>query len=68
MCLDLRDRGVAVPMVDPDVTLTLEVGLKDITIAMVPPPGAKLPVPGAVQHMEELGMLHADHGEEVLVP
>lgn len=68
MCLDLWDRGVAVPMVDPDVTLTLEVGLKDVTVAMVPPPGAKLPVPGAVQDMEELGMLHADHGEEVLVP
>lgn len=68
MYLGLRDRGVAVPMVDLDVALTPEVGFKDVTVAVVPPPGAKLPVPGAVQHVEELGVLHADHGEEVLVP
>lgn len=55
-------------MVDLDVALTPEVGFKDVTVAVVPPPGAKLPVPGAVQHVEELGVLHADHGEEVLVP
>lgn len=68
MDLDFRDRGIAVSVVDPDVALTPEVGLEDVTIAMVPPPGAKLPVPGTVQHVEELGMLHANHGEEVLVP
>lgn len=66
--LDVRDGSVAVPMVDLDVALTPEVSLEDIAIAVVPPPGAKLPVPGAVQHVEELGVLHADHGEEVLVP
>lgn len=68
MHLDLRDGGVAVAVVDPDVALATEVGLEDVTVAVVPPPGAELPVPGAVQHMEELGVLHADHGEEVLVP
>lgn len=66
--LDVRDGGVAVPMVDLDMALTPEVSLEDVAVAMVPPPGAKLPVPGAVQHMEELGVLHANHGEEVLVP
>lgn len=55
-------------MVDLDVALAAEVGIKDVAVAMVPPPGAELPVPGTVQHMEELRMLHADHGEEVLVP
>lgn len=68
MHLDFWDGRVAVPVVDPDVALTPEVGLEDITVAVVPPPGAKLPVPGTVQHVEELGMLHANHGEEVLVP
>lgn len=68
MYLDLRDGGVAVPVVDPDVALAPEVGLEDVTVAVVPPPGAELPVPGAVQHVEEFGVLHADHGEEVLVP
>lgn len=55
-------------MVDLDVALTVKVCLEDIAVAMVPPPGAQLPVPGAVQHMEEFRMLHANHGEEVLVP
>lgn len=55
-------------MVDLDVALTAEVCLEDIAVAMVPPPGAQLPVPGAVQHMEEFRVLHANHGEEVLVP
>lgn len=68
MDLDVRDGGVAVPVVDLDVALAPEVSLKDVTVAVVPPPGAELPVPGAVQHVEELGVLHADHGEEVLVP
>lgn len=66
--LDFRDGGIAVSMVDPDMALTPEVGLKDVTVAMVSPPGAKLPIPRTVQHMEELGVLHANHGEEVLVP
>lgn len=66
--LVLWDRGVAVPMVDLDMALTVKVCLEDIAVAMVPPPGAQLPVPSAIQHMEELRVLHADHGEEVLVP
>lgn len=67
MYLNFWDRGVTVSMVDPDMAVAPEVGLEDVTVAVVPPPGAKLPVPGTVQHMEELGMLHANHGEEVLV-
>lgn len=67
-CLVLWDRRVAVAMVDLDVALTVKVCLEDIAVAMVPPPGAQLPVPGAVQHMEEFRVLHANHGEEVLVP
>lgn len=55
-------------MVDLDVALTVKVCLEDIAVAMVPPPGAQLPVPSAVQHVEKLGVLHANHGEEVLVP
>lgn len=66
--LGLWDRRVAVPVVDLDVALAPEVGIEDVAVAVIPPPGAKLPVPGAVQHVEELGVLHADHGEEVLVP
>lgn len=67
MYLDFWDRGVAVSMVDPDMAVAPEVVLEDVTVAVVPPPGAKLPVPGTVQHMEELRMFHANHGEEVLV-
>lgn len=66
--LGLWDRGVAVPVVDLDVALAPEVGVEDVAVAMIPPPGAKLPVPGTVQHVEELRVFHADHGEEVLVP
>lgn len=55
-------------MVDLDVALTVKVCREDVAVAMVPPPGAQLPVPGAVQHVEEFRVLHADHGEEVLVP
>lgn len=66
--LGFWDGGIAVSMVDPDMALTPEVGLEDVTVAMVPPPGAKLPIPSTVQHVEELGVLHANHGEEVLVP
>lgn len=40
MDLDFRDRGIAVSVVDPDMALAPEVGLEDVTIAMVPPPGA----------------------------
>lgn len=66
--LVFRDRGVAVPMVNFDLTLALEVLVEHITVSMVPPPCAKLPVPRAVKHMEELWVLHPHHGEEILVP
>lgn len=65
--LVLWDGGVAVTMEDPDMALALEVGIEDITIAVVPPPGAQLPIPGAVQNIEEVWVLHAHHSEEVLV-
>lgn len=54
-------------MVDVDGAAALVVHLKDVGVAVVPPPGAQLPVPAARQRVEELGVLHADHGEEVLV-
>lgn len=66
--LVFRDWGVAVPMVNSDLPLTLEVLVKHIAVSMVPPPRAKLPVPCAVKHMEELWMLHPHHSEEILVP
>jgi len=62
------DRGVAVPVVNFDLALTLEVLVEHVTVAMVPPPRAKLPVPCAVEHVEELWVLHPHHGEEILVP
>lgn len=66
--LVFRDWGVAVPMVDFDLPLTLEVLVKHIAVSMVPPPRAKLSVPRAVKHMEKLWMLHPHHSEEILVP
>lgn len=66
--LVFRDRGVAVPVVNFDLTLALEVLVKHVAVSMVPPPCAKLPVPRAVEHMEELWVLHPYHGEEILVP
>lgn len=66
--LVFRDRGVAVSMVNSDLPLTLEVLVKHVAVAMVPPPRAKLPVPRAVKHMEKLWMLHPHHSEEILVP
>lgn len=68
MTLGLRYGGVAVSVVDLDMALTPEVGIKDIAVAVVPPPGAQLPVPCAVKYVEELRMLHTNHGKEVLVP
>lgn len=66
--LVFRDRGVAVPVVNFDLTLTLEVLVEHVAVSMVPPPRAKLPVPRAVKHVEELWVLHPHHGEEILVP
>lgn len=63
----VRDGGVAVAVVDVDGAAALVVHLKDVAVAVVPPPCAQLPVPAARQQVEELGVLHADHGEEVLV-
>lgn len=61
-------RGVTVPMVDIDRSITAIIHLKDVSVSVVPPPCAQLPVPPTGQRMKQLRMLHADHGEEVLVP
>lgn len=66
--LVFRDWGIAVPMVNFDLTLALEVLVEHVAVSMVPPPCAKLPVPCAVKHMEEFWVLHPHHGEEILVP
>lgn len=66
--LVLRDGGVAVAVVDPDLALAVEVLVEDVAVAVLPPPRAQLPVPRAVKHMEELCVLHPHHGEKVLVP
>lgn len=54
-------------MVNANWSVAAEVQLKYIAIAVVPPPGAELSVPATVQMVEELWMLHAYHGEEVLI-
>lgn len=59
--------SVAVSVVNVHGSITTEVQLKNIAVAMVPPPGAQLSVPGTVKVAEELRMLHAYHGKEVLI-
>lgn len=54
-------------MVDVDWSITAIVHLKHVAVSMVPPPGAQLSVPATSQRIEEFRMLHADHGEKVLV-
>lgn len=54
-------------MVNVHGAFAAEVQLKNVAVAVVPPPGAQLSVPAAVEVVEELRMLHAYHGEEVLV-
>lgn len=60
-------RRVTVPMVDIDGSSTLIIQLKYVSIAMIPPPGTKLVVPTTGQGIKQLRVLHADHGEEILV-
>lgn len=66
--LVLRDRGVAVPVVNFDLTVAPKVLIKHIAVPVVLPPRAKLTVPCAVEHVEQFWMLHPHHGEEILVP
>lgn len=54
-------------MVDVDRSITAIVQVKHVAVSVVPPPGAQLPVPATGQRIKEFRMLHADHGEEVLV-
>lgn len=58
---------VTVSMVDGDRPITAIVQLKHVAVSVVPPPGAQLSVPATSQRIKEFRMLHADHGEEVLV-
>lgn len=55
-------------MVDIDRPIAAIVQLKHVSISVVPPPGAQLSIPATSQRVKEFGMLHADHGEEILVP
>lgn len=54
-------------MVDIDRSITAIIQLKHISVPVVPPPGAQLPVPATGQGIKQFRMLHTDHGEEVLV-
>lgn len=54
-------------MVDVDGSITAIIELKYLSISVVPPPGAQLSVPATGQGMKQFRMLHANHGEEVLV-
>lgn len=60
--------GITVPMIDINRSITTIIQLKDISIAVVPPPSAQLPVPATGQRVKEVWMLHTNHCEEVLVP
>ncbi len=59
--------GVTVPMVDVDGATTSIIQLKHVSVSVVSPPGAQLPVPTTGQRIKQFRMLHANHGEEVLV-
>lgn len=59
--------SVAVSVVNVNGSVAVEVQLENIAVAVVSPPGAQLSVPAAVKMVEELWMLHAYHGEEVLI-
>lgn len=54
-------------MINENWSLAAIVQLEHIPVAVLPPPGAQLSVPAAGQRIKEFRMLHADHGEEVLV-
>lgn len=54
-------------MVYIDRSLAAVVQLKHMSVPVVPPPGAQLPVPAAGQWVKQFRVLHADHGKEVLV-
>lgn len=54
-------------MVDIDGSTTSIIQLKHVSVSVVPPPGAKLSVPATGQGIKQFRMLHADHGEKVLV-
>lgn len=54
-------------MVDINRSTTLVVQLEHVSVPVVPPPGAQLPVPAASQRIKKFRVLHANHGEEVLV-
>lgn len=60
--------AVAVPVVDVNGSFAAIVQLKHVSVSMVSPPGAQLAVPATSQRIKQFRMLHANHGEEVLVP
>lgn len=58
---------VTVSVVDIDRSIAVVVQLEYVSVSVVPPPGAQLSVPATSQGIKEFWVLHADHGEEVLV-
>lgn len=58
---------ITVPVVDVNGSVAVIIQLEHISVPVVPPPGAQLPVPATGQGVKQLRMLHANHGEEVLV-
>jgi len=62
-----RYRGIAITMVDHDVTITAVVQFKYIPIAIVSPPLTQLPVPLTRKYMEELLVSHAQQCVKILI-
>lgn len=48
-------------------SVTMIIQLEDVPIPMIPPPSAKLPVPATGKRVKQFGVLHPDHGKEVLI-
>lgn len=58
---------IAVAMVQPDLALAVEERVKDLAVPVVLPPGAQLPVPHAVQPIDQAGHIVAEQRVVVLV-
>lgn len=58
---------IAVAMVQPDLALAVEERIEDLAVAVVLPPGAQLPVPHAVQPIDQAGHIEAEQRVVVLV-
>lgn len=54
-------------MIDIDRSIAAIIQLKYVSVSVIPPPGAQLPVPATRQGVKQFRMLHSDHGKEVLI-